>query len=218
MKKATIILAGLAMFFAAATAHADGSIKWMVTGENGAIKHYDGSVLGFDSGSAEYMPWTIYLVLTDMKDDVTAAIESGTFNLLVNDLTLGSAVTLSGMILGDTPLATSSLLTVGDPPGAGIEYEYTVLYFNNEYKGEVGESGKYFFSGMNKMRAYTHTENQLENSLTETQVSFGPPYMGTTIPAVRGTWYDYAIVPEPSTAALLVLGVAALGSRRRARK
>jgi PEP-CTERM putative exosortase interaction domain len=208
-----MILAGLAMLFAAATTHADmGSIDWVITGPPNTITHVDG-VTGVAVG------WKLYLILGDLqtKNDIVAAINEGTFNFLVDELTLGSALTAGpapGMFGGEKT-ATSELLT----PGQG--YQYTVLYFNEEYTGLAGSSGSYFFSMTMPTGEGTRPAYLLEGF----PYSTGAVPFGGTLPGTdesfnnTGTWHPYLIpIPEPSTAALLVLGVAALGSRRRVRK
>jgi PEP-CTERM putative exosortase interaction domain len=221
MKKATLILA---MLFAAATAHAVAMIDWAVTGQPGPpvpvrpgpIMHKDGSAVGVYVGSADQVPWTVYLIFADMKEDIVSAIESGTFNYLVNDLTLASTKANNGHLdVSQHYTVESPLLTVYEPaPAQGPRYDFVMFYFNEEYTGLEGSSGSYFFSGIRNERAYSDKSAPTEATFYYLTLH---EYDSVSNP-VGGTWYNYAIVPEPSTAALLMLGVAALGSRRRARK
>ena len=205
MKKATIILA---LLFAAATTHALAWIDWEVTGRLSS-----GRFLKLEDGNTSVPDgWSVYLIMADTasQNSIKTAIEDGSFN--DGTMTLDEAFALNGLLdsgggVVGTPQTAKSPLIMPD-----AEYEFAIFYFNEIYTGAEGTSGSYFIS-----EAILWPTYDLYDPLSApTQVNFGYPSYLT-----NGKWYYYAIpysVPEPSTMALLVLGVAALGSRRRVRK
>ena len=153
-----------------------------------AIKNPEGTAVGAG--------WTVYLVLTDSVADIEVAIANGTF-AVGSDGVLGSATTTSAASnLGSTPVTiTSGLLT------DGTLYSFTSVYFDTATYVN-GTTTQYKFSTASGYTpAYTGD--------TPTQTTWSSATFG-------GTWED--VTPEPTAMALLALGAAAVGLRRRFRK
>jgi len=170
------------------------SIDWGLTGSTG------GSRLMGQNGSA-LSGVTIYLVLTSDVETIEAKIEAGTFSLSTPGV-LGSAVNASNTTVGNAT-ATSGLLE------RGTAYEYTLLVFNETYTGIENSTGYYKFSepGVPAVQAYDSNEDDARKIV----FASGPDFNGRS-------WIPYTVIPEPTAMALLALGAAAVGLRRRFRK
>ena len=193
MKKGTVFLVAL---FAAAITHAAIYIEWEITGgppnSYPIIKNHDGGA--FEDG------WEIYLILSGNKDSITTAIENGSSVADVKALTLDYALLSSlGLPDGSRPQEATSPLFVNN-----TLYDFTIFLFNEEYTGNPGSSGWYYFSETRSGFVYDEAPGT---------VTFG------WVDFPNGTWLPYAFpIPEPTAMALLALGVAAVGLRRRFRK
>ena len=166
-----------------------GSINWAITGA-APIKTAANANVGAG--------WTVYLVLTDSLADIDTAIKDGTFTSTTTGV-LGSALTGTGSNVSTTQTATSASLT------AYSSYNFTVLYFNTtDYVNTLGTTSSY---------RTTSTVNQLA-------YADDPQYQVTwssAAPGIGGSWNAYTVIPEPTAMALLALGAAAVGLRRRFR-
>ena len=140
---------------------------------------------------------TVYLVLYDyMFDTLDDAINNGTFN--VNTIgVIGSATTTASSTVDPVTLAHPMILD------DGTMHTLAVLIF---HEGDYGAAGW-----------YTTTEYVYADSLGYTPP--GTPQRATFDTLFGGPdWNSYGNVPEPTAMALVALGVAAAGLRRRFRK
>ena len=187
------MIAIVAALFVTVAAQA-ASIDWAINGVN-AVKNRAG--VGVGSG------WIVYLVNADYMEGIGTAITAGTFGSSTAGV-LGSATTGAMSYLEETATATHSSLV------AGTGYNYAVLVFNEVYTGMENSTGFYHFSAIlpasGTVPAYQLGEDPA------TQVSFTSPNMAAN------PWTAYTIIPEPTAMALLALGAAAVGLRRRFRK
>lgn len=167
------------------------SIDWAITGAN-PVK---------DTGGANLGGVAVYLVLDGYQSSILTAIEAGTFSGSTAGV-LGSAALLAAAprnMAGAT--ATSGLLA------SGTSYQYAVLVFNETYTGAASSTGSYKFTTLSaSTAAYTSGVDD------PTQVTF------TAVNFSGASWNGYTVVPEPTSMALLALGVAAVGLRRKFRK
>ena len=167
------------------------SIDWAVNGAN-VIKNQAGNNIG--AGAA------VYLVLADSVSDIISAINAGSFSSSTTGV-LGSSVTSAQSNVARVT-AESALLT------RATSYTYTVLVFNEAYTGTAGSIGNYLFFGTVSQLAYDPLVGDPATSALFTTPLF---QSGTG-------WQGYTVVPEPTAMALVALGVAAVGLRRRFRK
>ena len=165
------------------------SIDWSMTGKN-KVKAQDGTT-GWNNQ-------TIYLVLDSQKDAIIAALNAG------NDFT---SLTLDNNKTGSTAMlsqktATSDALVARS--AGGDQYNYMLLMVDT-----TSDAGKtwYRFSGAETDYAYSAGEDDPIliqfvgadfQSVSWTQASGGP-----------------SPIPEPTSAMLLLLGVAGLALKRK---
>lgn len=163
------------------------SIQWnMNLGRSGYIADANG----------DKMTGTLYFLLTDTANSLSDAVASDTFADTLSSVALGSMELTAGKNT-TVNTATSSQLT------ADTTYSFSLLVFDTVNK-------QYYVSSALSEVAYDETADVV----TPTKVTFDTSKVGSTFAA---SWKSTVpAVPEPSTAALALAGLAMLLKRRKA--
>ena len=191
------ILASLALAVVATIAPA-ASIDWSVTGMNKVLNEYDGTVA---SGT------TVYLVLAD-----ATSLASITYDEASNPLTdatfadARSAITIGTVNAGaDGKKPSKTLNTVSsDLLTAGTEYTLAAIYFST-----ASDGNGYYRSVVTPGTAYDPTVAGSAGAISTSWATM------STAQWTKG-YAPAPAVPEPSSAALALAGLALLLKRRRA--
>ena len=182
------------LVFAAAFTASAASINWQVSGlANKILNNYDGSV-------AANTP--VYLILADTASlaSITGCADKDTFVSALEDITVASGTTKADGKkwdgAGNYTAYKSPLLT------AGAQHALAMLYYSEDAATGIG----YYKITTGKGNAYDETVPGATGSISLSYANLG-----------TATWTKgYEAVPEPSTAALALAGLALLLKRRKA--
>ena len=184
----------LAALVAAVTTQA-ASIQWTFSGITTSakqIKDYTGTA----------MNGTLYLILSKDASSLSGATSKSAFEEALDDITLGTTTVTSGKVSGTTVVNSTALTAVEDN---GPKYTFQVVVYDpaNSY---------YYLSATKTEYAYDASAE----TPSPTSISFGFNDVGETYRNNGNIAWSPAAVPEPSTAALALAGLALLLKRRKA--
>ena len=177
----------LVLFTAFAGFASAGSIQWNLSlGRNGFIADSNG----------DKMTGTLYFLLTDTASSLSDTVASNTFADTLSSVALDSMELTNGKNTEVRTVTTSNTVLTPD-----TEYSFSLVVFDTVNK-------QYYVSGSYSQLAY----DESADVVTATTATFTTSEVGSTYSA---TWSPTS-VPEPSTAALALAGLALLIKRRKA--
>jgi hypothetical protein len=180
------------LFFALCTAFASlasaGSIQWNINmGRNGYIADYKG----------EKMAGDIYLILASSATALEEAAANNTFVTALANASLGDPIEITS---GKNNNAVNTATQPSTILAVGTEYSFSIVVFDTANK-------QYYISSALSEKAY----DESAAVVSPNKITFTTSEVGSTFNA---NWQTS--VPEPSTAALALAGLALLLKRRKA--
>ena len=181
-----ILVAFAAVAFAAVAQAA--SINWAVGANSWTLA----------DGTKAAKGTTVYLIDAASWSTIETSILAGTTSFTTSDtgvLAVGATSNTKGQILSNT--ATSTQLT------AGTSYNFAYLVID----------GDNYFASATKTQAAYDTSDPVYSEVNS--ITFDAATFTSTSGLTGGTWQSSAAVPEPTSALLLLLGVAGVALRRK---
>ena len=166
-----------------------GSIQWEISmGKKGYIADSLGNK----------MNGNLYFILTSSADALADAVATDTFATVLASVSLGDPLQL-------TDGKSSNVTTVTEPStvlAVGETYSFSLVVYDVANK-------QYYLSAALSEKAY----DESAEVVTANSITFDTSHVGSTFTA---NWSPTTPVPEPSTAALALAGLALLLKRRKA--
>ena len=181
-----LLVFALCMFIAGVASA--GSIQWNISlGKKGFIADSNGDA----------MTGTLYFLLTDTANSLSDAVDLNKFADTLESSKLGSMELTDGKNTAVNTVTKSNTVLTPD-----TTYSFSLIVFDTANK-------QFYIASAIEQKAY----DEAADIVTATQVTFNQTQVGSSYAA---NWSPTAPVPEPSTAALALAGLALLLKRRKA--